>query len=339
MKTLIMAEESTAGSKRDMTSVAIRGINQLVKNQLKSKQETICLNAGLKLFDCSNTIDKISVNGYRTVNAEGKLSSVDKFSEYANRGDCHDMTFYDWICQQKNKSNIGREYIPHFVGADTRAVFPITEQYARNILFLYRPWHGNFEKSLVEGKSILDQYEEFRTNRNCPKLVTMDFKRAMDYHDNKYKEPQVATGNDPPKDAAMDRFTDPETADAVALYGTLCASVPDDGFDMEALDVGLNKDWTIALNSLPSGFDIDQATNWIMEKAQVFANNEEKYASTMSLLDLPVRVDGSEYKPESLNDDQKQIFYYVMRFIRDWIEHKKKKAETNSKCRQQFEKQ
>ena len=142
MKTLIMAEESTAGSKRDMTRVAIRGMNQLVKNQLKSKQETICLNAGLKLFDCSNTIDKISVNGYRTVNAEGKLSSVDKFSEYAHREDCHDMSFYDWICQQKNKSNIGRKYIPHFVGADTRAVFPINEQYARNILFLYKPWHG-----------------------------------------------------------------------------------------------------------------------------------------------------------------------------------------------------
>ena len=139
MKTLIMAEEKTTESKRDMTRVAIRGMNQLVKNQLKSKQETICLTAGLKLFDCSNTIDKISINGYRTVNAEGRLSSVDKFSEYAHRVDCHEMSFYDWICQQKNKTNIGRKYIPHFVGAHTRAIFPITEQYARNILFLYRP--------------------------------------------------------------------------------------------------------------------------------------------------------------------------------------------------------
>ena len=167
----------------------------------------------------------------------------------------------------------------------------------------------------------------------------MDFDRAKDYHDNKYREPQVSTDNEPPEDAAMDRFTDPETADAVDLYGTLCASVPEDGFDMEALDVGLNKDWTIVHCSLPNGFDIDQASNWIMEKSQRMANNEELTAAFMPHLELPLRTDGSEYKPESLNDDQKQVFYCVMSFLKDWIEQKRMLPTSNTQNGMQFEKQ
>ena len=342
MKTLIMAEKSIEGSKRDMARVTVRSMNQLVKNQLKSKQETICLNAGLKLFECSSTIDKISVNGYRTVNAEGKLSSTDKFTHYAKREDCLDMSFYDWICQYKNKINTGRKYIPHFVGADTRAVFPITEQYARNILFLYRPWQGSFEKTLVEGKSILEQYAEFRSSRDCPKMVTMEYDRAKDYHDNKYKEPEVATGNNPPEDAAMDRFTDPETATAVELYGTLCAAVAEDGCEMEQLDLGLNKDWTASHYTLPNGMTVDDASNWIMERAKLTSQADSKVEMDSlytNQLDLPLKSDGTKYKPENLNDDQKQVFYYVMKFLKDWIEQKRMGNHTSTTNRHQSEKQ
>ena len=56
MKTLIMTEESTVGGKWDMSIVSVRGMNQLLQDRLTSKQETVCLMAGLKLFDCSRIL-------------------------------------------------------------------------------------------------------------------------------------------------------------------------------------------------------------------------------------------------------------------------------------------
>ena len=60
------------------------------------------------------------------------------------------MTFYDWlICNKSNKSKRGI-VIPHFVGGQTWATFPITEEYGRHVLMCYKPWKENFETTIGE---------------------------------------------------------------------------------------------------------------------------------------------------------------------------------------------
>ena len=53
MKTLILMQKVITGDKWDISSATIKGMNELVKHKLTSKQETVCLIAGLKLFDWS----------------------------------------------------------------------------------------------------------------------------------------------------------------------------------------------------------------------------------------------------------------------------------------------
>ena len=351
MKALIMAEKSISGGKWDMSRISIKSMNQLIKDKLCSKQETICLIAGLKLFDCSNTIEKININGYKAINADGKLTSSDKLSDYAHRNQHWDMSFFDWICQIKNKSLNGRTYIPHFVGTHTQATYPITEEYAKMVLLVYKPWHGNFANMLLGDKPILELYNDFHSSSNCPKLVRMEYNRALDNYKSQYTEPQVATGNEPPEGAEQDLNTDPDTAEAIQLYGTLCANVDNTNSDMEGLDLGLNYDWTVQHCSLPHNITPTQASTWIFDKlndtepvitdrhnTQDLLLGRENYNNAdNNTLDIPTRSDGTPFKHEVLTSDQLQVFYYVMSALRQWIEsNRSKKKRSDSMCYQQL---
>ena len=334
-----------------MTRVSVKSMNQLIKEKLCSKQETVCQIASLKLFDCSNAIDKININGYKAINADGKVTSSDKLSDYSHRIQNLDMSFYDWICYMKNKSGIGKTYIPHFVGTHTQATFPITEEYAKLVLLVYKPWHGNFAAMLQGDKSILDLYNDFLASSNCPKLVRMEYNRALVNYKNQYKEPQVATGNEPPEGAEQDLNTDPDTAEAIQLYGTLCANVDITNSDMDGLDLGLNYDWTMQHCILPPNMTSEEASTWIFDKItatessnnirednqDMLSQNGNNNIAENHILDIPKKSDGTPYNHQELTSDQLQVFYYVMRALKQWIEcNRSNDHQTDSMCHKQL---
>ena len=170
-----------------MTRVSVKSMNQLIKEKLCSKQETVCQIAGLKLFDCSNAIDKININGYKAINANGKVTSSDKLSVFT-AFKMLDMSFYGMDnVSMRTSLELAKPYIPHFVGTHTQATFPITEEYAK--LASINHYNRNFATMLQGDNSILDLYNDFASS-NCPKLVRMEYNRALDTTKNQYKEPQ-----------------------------------------------------------------------------------------------------------------------------------------------------
>ena len=76
----------------------------------------------------SNTIDS---NG----KIEGKKYLTDYFRIEQRE---HDLTFHEWICKEKKKSGSKRLAIPHFVGPNTWSVWPVTEEYAKCMLKIYK---------------------------------------------------------------------------------------------------------------------------------------------------------------------------------------------------------
>ena len=336
METLILSEESTTGCKWDLTRITVKGMNQLLRHKLTSKQETVCLISGLKLFDCSNTIEKISINQYKALNANGKMTSSDKLANYAHRNDHLDKSYYQFLQATKNKSDSAKTYIPHFVGKDTKHVYPITEKYANMVLLIYKAWRVDFEKSKTKWlediedekkRTLVHVSEEFLKSDECPEIVKFEQKKAKDYYENMVKEPQVATGDEPPEVDEQDTNIDPDTAEAVQLYSTICVDPARQEAELEDFDFGINFDWTRQNCTLPNGWTMETASHWLQNTVDLSTevqneDNENKTPKRETLI-LPTRSDGSTYEPEQLNDDQAQVFYQVMTSLKDWITYKR----------------
>ena len=98
----------------------------------------------LDLYNCSETIETHSLSGYRRLEETGStnFAGTTLLAKYANRGISHkNLSLYEFFFATKAKPDIARKkYIPHFVGASSTPVYPITESYALSMLILHRPW-------------------------------------------------------------------------------------------------------------------------------------------------------------------------------------------------------
>ena len=73
LKLLINEEKESASNTPDGRRVAIKCMNQITKDKLISKQEAMCLSAGLKSFLCSETIETISMSESKKIDNNGKI--------------------------------------------------------------------------------------------------------------------------------------------------------------------------------------------------------------------------------------------------------------------------
>ena len=83
----IMQEKENASNTPDVRRVAIKCMNHITKDKLISKQEAMCLTGGLSLFTCSETIETVSLSGYKRLNADGCIFNNTDINLYAKRED------------------------------------------------------------------------------------------------------------------------------------------------------------------------------------------------------------------------------------------------------------
>ena len=91
---LIMQEKENASNTPDVRHVAIKCMNQITKDKLISKQEAMCLTGGLSLFTCSETIETVSLPGYKQINDDGTISSSSYIDLYARRDNKYDNQLF-----------------------------------------------------------------------------------------------------------------------------------------------------------------------------------------------------------------------------------------------------
>jgi hypothetical protein len=145
MRTLIKEEKDNNTGTDDLKRVAIKCMNQMGKNKLMSKQEAVTQLGKLALFECSETIDVVSINQGKSIDENGYISKTNQISLYGKRNAMfHHLSFYQWqIEKRKRSTKCLKDFIPHIVGPFTRPTFPFTEEYAKAALMIHKPWSGN----------------------------------------------------------------------------------------------------------------------------------------------------------------------------------------------------
>jgi hypothetical protein len=86
IRSIILSAEEHTGCVKDVVTVARKILNRYVGQKLISKQECMVQLLGLKLFDCSEIIDTISLSGYTKLTGRGTAGNTNRsLREYAER--------------------------------------------------------------------------------------------------------------------------------------------------------------------------------------------------------------------------------------------------------------
>lgn len=203
--------------------------------------------AQLPLVKCSDTIKAVSISGYERLTEDGcsdKKNIYKKYATMCKKGqNVHSLSLHEFFHLEENAGTdpkSTRYTVPHYVGLNSQPVYPITKDYARAALLVYRPWVGKSPPRADD--NVIEQFMRFIYSEKCPLSVTIAYHRIRQRHENKtlHVEPvctEMDYGSNPidPEDQMyLDLTTmhniDPETIDA------------DD--DLKNVDRGFDFDWS-----------------------------------------------------------------------------------------------
>ena len=133
-------------------------------------------------------------------------------------------------------------------------MYPITEEYAEHVLLCYRPWQGDFKKSIGTRDTWIDQYYELLESEQCPSIVKIKHNQAKDTHDAKKFGERM---NEPLAHNTIqdidpnDNDIDQDTRDACDLFPSLFHLPENNDQWIDQLDLGVNFDWSKRKVTLP----------------------------------------------------------------------------------------
>jgi hypothetical protein len=238
---IILATKEESGDKKDVKRLARRIMNEATKCRMISKQEALCHLARLRLFDCSEDTQVVSISGSVKLGTSSQASKT-PLSIYASRTTHFDMSL-DQFFYLLNK-NCSRTVIPNYTGGRIEAPYPVTPSYARSVLLIYKPWHGKFPyEQSSDTKPLMAAFDKFINDKNnCPPCVCLDYSRAREAYMSKKKE--LTSENQELDDGIEDTNVDDELAQCIELVKTKYITQVE-SLDSEFLfDYGNNYDWS-----------------------------------------------------------------------------------------------
>ena len=152
-----------------------------------TKQECMVLLSDLPLYICSEIIEKVSLSGDVAVTNEKKKSNT-ILAKYKRRPfNERDITlnqFFNNIKNRNNKRNKNQKLIiPHYTSGKTAHIFPPTEDYARSMLMIYKPWWG--DNHFANTCDYTKEFYEFISS-NAPHSLKMGFFHAQKVHQDRF---------------------------------------------------------------------------------------------------------------------------------------------------------
>lgn len=231
--------QGLAGDATDVELVAKKVMNSCASKRIISKQETAVLLSGLDLTFCSDSIENVSISNSKRLRMNEEESTDKTFiHKYATRlPDSLHMSLYEYFHHTKN-ANPGRKktLIPNFVGVSGTPKYPPTDEYARHVLTVYRPW-------VVYPKNLEWQlhFENFIRGDKFPACARMSYERVMNRHFTRtvFAEPTAKDG-----DHSMNTLSEADR-DTIALHGLMNTEGGED-YDaavLRMLDRGLSYNW------------------------------------------------------------------------------------------------
>ena len=150
------------------------------------------LLADLPLTICTEGFEAVSLTHSQQVTLEGELRDDKKFiTQHANRDTSFEnMSLHEYFHHVKNPTKNERHIIPNFVGISGTPQFPVTADYARYTIIVYRPWRQH-PKDL----EWIKEFNQFINSEECPVSAKMGYERKMHrYYDKmQHYEPKSQT--------------------------------------------------------------------------------------------------------------------------------------------------
>jgi hypothetical protein len=236
-KKLIMASESLTGDTNDVKRVSKQVMNLASAKRLISKQEASVLLSGLELFSCTETIESVSISNSKALrDKEDTTTNKSLIKKYRDRPfQQRYLSLYDFFFMEKGKKRSSKEVIPHFVGISGTPTYPVTENYARHVLTVYRPWI-----KYPENLQWIEEFERFMNSGRAPSSAQMHYLRVM----NRYFDRMLQYE---PKSTHCDHTKNPITSEDQQLIDLLGLKATDDvDYDtslIKQLNRGLDFEW------------------------------------------------------------------------------------------------
>ena len=243
---LIMQAEELTGDKRDVVRVCKHIMNKCASKRLISKQEAMVLLADLPLTSCSEGFETVSLTNSKRLSLHNDKSNKQKEDKkfvtmYANRANrFQSLSLHEYFHLVKNTGHkdkrIGAKIlIPSFVGVNGRPCYPVTEEYARHTIIVYKPWR-EFPKNL----KWISEFNNFINSQSCPISARLPYEREMHRNfDNMAHYEATASKADHSNNELSD-----EDRELLELLGLRDQEyVERDEAVLKSMDYGKNHDW------------------------------------------------------------------------------------------------
>ena len=156
-------------------------------NRTISIQEAVHEIEELPLILCSERIIPLYINKYMTLRRKSDQKSNDCVTQYANRTKNMEMGlaryFYSiYIPDRDENTQHTKDYkkpILNALGMNYRPTHPITFEYARGLLILYKPWSKQHFLDLRDREAVIDIATEMIFQRKVPLNVVSEYYRAV----------------------------------------------------------------------------------------------------------------------------------------------------------------
>jgi hypothetical protein len=227
---------------RELKSLCIKLLNRSIINRTIPKQECMVELGRLPLVDCTETICDVSISGSYKVQ---KLDQQDILSRYKRSNSFqNDTSLYEFFMIQNKQTKDNCSIIPHFIGGSGQPCYPVTENYARSVLLIHKPWcPGNM--SGIDG-DVIAKFTSFLISTKCPACVKISFERVKARYITKMSHYEAVSGKmvddgDEIDDNNLDDFT----KDILSSVGSLTAKAngcvkTDEGY---VFDRGIDHKW------------------------------------------------------------------------------------------------
>ncbi|XP_064619450.1 uncharacterized protein LOC135482899 [Lineus longissimus] len=270
----------------DAKSLCSKLLMKTVKRDVSAMEASYELTS-LPLYRCSHQFQSISISGFRT--QERSVSTLTKntpLDKYLARDKQDNASFYNFMCRG------GR--VPVINGSNTRASWPMNEDYCRTMLVLHWPNWRRLEDIKENRTSRTDKMTRFLTMDECPNFLRADIESAR-RHDNQNQQKDKDEPSDS-EDTQPNSQLQPEWIDLVQPNKDFEDEVHDFIYD----DGGPDRDWS----STSLQYPLSLGVNWL-DRLQSLKPNIES-------LEIP-KVD-----LHTMNVEQQFAFNIAMQTLMDY---------------------
>ena len=335
---LSMTNDFAEGQKIGTLTAVRKILNSFNTHRIISKAETSCDILKLPLYKCTEQFRTIPLNYYtKILGNKRKRQACNKtniLTKYAKRKTSLNMNLHDYFYelhkpkkQKRNNENRllktdlqTKQVIAHPTGLQNCPSYPITWQYAKAALILYKPWHTNLrlqcdsnQQACKTNTTILSEYYSFLREENCPNEIKLEFEIAKETFQRSLKKRLCSHNEDGVHFETNDNITE-AAREIIEAQNIFKNQIEKYGFD-----IGLEYAWHEPTTSYDPNLDDE---HWIDSKKEEF----ESIQSTKKT--FPTKENNQCYSLEDIenNDQQANIVYSVIDKIKEWIEFEQEKS-------------